>query len=546
MTTKSRTPARLAADAHAAYDRLIRHQPDGIDDDVYTRYLAVLKIRMGNQHATNLELAAAMDQPLSTNAFNARLKRAIAIAGVIREPSGVSAWRKPPQLAAEARAAYDRLTQRQADRHDIDQDVYDRQVAVLRARMNDHHSTNTALAAAMDPPLPPSVFFGRLQSAINGAAGVSPRSPGQLAVAARDAYNRLADHRPVRMDHNVYARYLAVLHARMNDHHASNAELAAAMDPPLTRIVFASRLQSAINASTRKERPLTVKVRTAPKRARRTPAQCAADARAAYDQLIEHRPAYVGDDAMNRHLTVLQARMNNHHASNAELAAAMDPPQKPNIFTIRVQRAIFVASRGDYASAKRTPRSPMSLAADSRTAYDRLVERRPSNISDDIYARYLEVLHTRMNNHHASNAELAAAMDPPMSKNQFNAIQRRAIAASTRKPTKPSPPPRRTGIAGPHAARQATEAAAALAVLKDRRPDHITETRYRTLLTVLAARMNNPTATYRQLAAELDPPVSTAWFHTTLQSAHQLAGVDQTLTPYRSQREDGLQRNSAA
>jgi len=298
MTTKSRIPARLAADAQAAYERLIRHRPDGIDDDVYTRYLAVLKIRMGNQHATNLELAAAMDPPLSTNAFSARLKRAIAIAGVIREPSGVSAWRKPPQLAAEARAAYDRLTQRQADRHDIDQDVYDRQVAVLRARMNDHHSTNTALAAAMDPPL--------------------------------------------------------------------------------TRTVFASRLQSAINASTRKERPLTVTVRTAPKRAARTPAQCAADARAAYDQLIAHRPAYVGDDAMNRYLTVLQARMNNHHASNAELAAAMDPPQKPNMFTIRLQRAIAVASRGDYASAKRTPRSPMSLAADSRTAYDRLVDCRPS------------------------------------------------------------------------------------------------------------------------------------------------------------------------
>lgn len=80
----------------------------------------------------------------------------------------------------------------------------------------------------------------------------------------------------------------------------------------------------------------------------------------------------------------------------------------------------------------------------------------------------------------------------------------------------------------------APDAAEALAVLQKRRPERITDDRYRTLLTVLTARKTNPTATYRELAIGLQPPLSTAGFYAALRTAHQLAGVGQTITPLTS------------
>lgn len=363
------------------------------------------------------------------------------------------------------------------------------------------------------------------------------RTPAKLAADARAAYDQLTGHRPAGVSDRALKRHLSVLHIRMNNVHASNAQLAAGMDPPQDQSDFSKRIRRAIEVAGICREPHGIPQNS----------QLATDARIAYDRLIVNPPAHIGDDAMDRHLTVLAARMNHHHASNTELAAAMDPPQRPTAFITRIHRAIFVASQGDYASAKRTPRSPLRLATDSRIAYNRLVERRPSNISDDVYARYLAVLQARMNNLHASNAALAAAMDPPMSKNTFNAAHRRAINASTRKEKQPSPPPPRiVGVAGPNAARQAAEAAEALAVLQKRRPERITDDRYRTLLTVLTARKTNPTATYRELAIGLQPPLSTAGFYAALRTAHQLAGVGQTITPHHKRREAEVETNSAA
>jgi hypothetical protein len=156
-------------------------------------------------------------------------------------------------------------------------------------------------------------------------------------------------------------------------------------------------------------------------------------------------------------------------------------------------------------------------------------------MTDDVYQRYLAVLAARMNNPRSTSAQLAADMDPPMSKDKFNALFYRALRASVRKKQLPKPSKLR-GIPGPHAARQATDAGEAFAVLLARRPDRITDDRYVQLLTVLAVRMDKPAMTYRELGAQLDPPLTAGGFYAALRHAHNLAGVDHTFTPHSRRR----------
>ncbi len=273
----------------------------------------------------------------------------------------------------------------------------------------------------------------------------------------------------------------------------------------------------------------------------RTPAKLAADARAAYAQLTEHRPDGIGDDALDRHLTVLAARMNDHHTSNTQLAAAMDPPLSMDVFGARLRRAIEVAGVIREPVGRRTT---AQLSADARAAHEQLTARRPDGCSDDVYQRYLAVLVARIHNPGISSAQLAAAMDPPMSKDKFNALFYRAVRASVRKERLPGPP-KPHGIPGPNAARQATDAAEAFAVLRAHRPDRLTDDRYVQLLTVLAVRMDNPTMTYRQLGTQLDPPLTAGGFYAALRHAHDLADVEHTFTPH-SRRAAQHQQDAAA
>jgi hypothetical protein len=78
-----------------------------------------------------------------------------------------------------------------------------------------------------------------------------------------------------------------------------------------------------------------------------------------------------------------------------------------------------------------------------------------------------------------------------------------------------------------------------------------------TLRHELERRYHDDTARWEEFTESLDaadpnmehsigPAVPATPTITALQSAHQLAGVDQTITPHRKRHEDGVQRNSPA
>lgn len=361
------------------------------------------------------------------------------------------------------------------------------------------------------------------------------RTPAKLAADARAAYEQLTTHRPDGIDDGALHRHLTVLTARMNDDTASNTQLAALMDPPLSMHLFGARLRRAIEVAGVIREPVGL----------RTTAQLSADARAAHEQLTERRPDGMSDGVYQRYLTALAARMNNPHAGSAQLAAAMDPPVSTATFDTRFRRAIAASTQTRPRRVVRDPRTRAQLCADARAAHEQLMQRRPEGIGDDVYQRYLGVLAARINNPRSNSTQLAAAMDSPISKDKFNALFYRALRASVRKKQPPKPNKLR-GIPGPHAARQATEAADTFAVLLAHRPGRLTDDRYVQLLTVLAVRMDNPTMTYRELGAQLDPPLTPGGFHAALRHAHNLAGVDHTFTPHSHRRTPNHQRNAAA
>jgi len=242
---------------------------------------------------------------------------------------------------------------------------------------------------------------------------------------------------------------------------------------------------------------------------------------------------------------VLAARINNPRSTSVELAVAMDPPLNKATLDAWLHRALAASTQSGSFRVGRDRRTPAQLAAEACAAYEQLKERRPEGVGDDVYQRYLAVLAARMNNPRSTSAQLAAAMDPPISKDKFNALYYRAVRASVRRQRQPRPNKLR-GIPGPHAARQATEAADTFAVLLAHRPDRITDDRYVQLLTVLAVRMDNPAMTYRDLGAQLDPPLTAGGFYAALRHAHNLAGVDHTFTPHARRRTPNHQRNAAA
>lgn len=347
------------------------------------------------------------------------------------------------------------------------------------------------------------------------------RRPAMLAADACAAYEQLTEHRPDGISDDVLDRHLTVLAARMNDHHTSNTQLASTMDPPMSAHWFGKQLRVAIDVAGVIREPI----------GRRTYAELTADVREAHERLIEHRPEGISDNRYQRHLAVLAARIDNPGTSSAQLAAAMDPPVTTVVFEGWLHRAVAVSKQPATSRIQRDRRTLGELADDARKAHAQLTERRPEGIGDDVYQRYLAVLGARRDNPDASSTQLATAMDPSMSKDKFNAIFFRAIRASVRKERLPRPP-KPHGIPGPNAARQASDAAAAFAVLRAHRPDRLTDDRYVQLLTVLTVRMHNPTMTYRQLGAQLDPPLTAGGFYGALRRAHDLAGVDHTFTPH--------------
>jgi hypothetical protein len=256
------------------------------------------------------------------------------------------------------------------------------------------------------------------------------------------------------------------------------------------------------------------------------------------------------------YLAALQAQMDNPHASASQLGGAMDPPMNAKAFGSLLLRAIKASQRENLQpttnpvpapqpaeiapTTRHTYRSPSQFADAAQKAHDRLTQRRPPNIPEELYQRYLELLTIRMNNRRDSTATLAAAMDPPMSADQLHSQLALAIKASTRKRQ-----PSRRGIPGPNTARQAADAAKAHAALQARQPGHIADARYQRLLTVLAVRMNNPAMTYGQLGAQLNPPLTAGGFYAALRKAHQFAGVHHTHTPHPRRAMDP-QQNSAA
>jgi len=372
----------------------------------------------------------------------------------------------------------------------------------------------------------------------------SRRTPDNFADAARAAYVRLTAGPLDDVDDNALQRYLPALQARIDNPHATLAQLAATMDPPLGLSTFRDRVYRAIQVA-------GVDVEPSGKDPKDRPAQFAVDARAAYQRLTRHRPANMADKIHTRYLAVLHRQMNNPQASAAQLAESMDPPMNAKAFNELLRRAITASQRDDLhptqvplpalepavnapATTPHTYRSPSQLADAAQEAHARLAQRRPATITDNVYQRYLAVLQVRMNNRRQTNVALAATMTPPMSTDNFTTLFARAVRASIR-----------TETPGPRAARQATDSAEALAVLQAHRPDHITATRHQQLLAVLAVRIDNPAMTYRQLGAQLDPPLTHGGFYAALRHAHPLAGVDYTFTP-RARRATHPQRDSAA